>query len=396
MKKLPPILALPLLLAGCQKTAKSRPPGRFIQCFPPAANYSFIQKRLHKPLRSFNSKIRNPFQFDLRSCDLRDYSIKALGGSLQYHSYDSKTKWPKKLPSNFNPVVKMKLGMNPGMKIRQLHKRGISGRGVSIAIIDQKLLVNHREYRSNLVHYEEFGCRGRWASMHGPSVTSLLAGKQCGTAPGVRLYYFGITVINFTDRKRSKDLTHAARAVDRILEINKTLPKKNKIRAISFSAGWRHNEKGALKLQQAMDRAKQAGMLICSANMYEMYGYKLLGLRRKALHNPDIISSYGPGWFIRDKIKKIDTMFSKVLLAPMDNRTTASPTGNSDYTFWGMGGISWSIPWLTGLYALTVQINPRITPEKFLRLAFTSGKSVDYLSRGIIVNPVALMKLCNQ
>ena len=56
---------------------------------------------------------------------------------------------------------------------------------------------------------------------------------------------------------------------------------------------------------------------------------------------------------------------SNYLLIPMDARTTASPTGNKDYVFYGMGGISWTAPYLAGVYALACQIDPKITPEKF-------------------------------
>jgi hypothetical protein len=88
---------------------------------------------------------------------------------------------------------------------------------------------------------------------------------------------------------------------------------------------------------------------------------------------------------------------SRRLLIPMDARTTASPTGVQDYVFYGIGGISWSVPYLAGVYALAVQVKPEITPEEFLRLAFNTGQTIQIehngsqYSLGVIIDPAALI-----
>lgn len=84
----------------------------------------------------------------------------------------------------------MEEGKNPGLGIRELHEQGITGKGVRVAIIDQKLLTDHEEYRDKLVSYTEYGSAGKEPpSMHGPAVASLLVGEHCGVAPGVELVY---------------------------------------------------------------------------------------------------------------------------------------------------------------------------------------------------------------
>ena len=44
----------------------------------------------------------------------------------------------------------------------------------------------------------------------------------------------------------------------------------------------------------------------------------------------------------------------------MDSRCTASPTGINDYVYYREGGMSWTVPYLAGLYALACQVNPDI------------------------------------
>ena len=50
----------------------------------------------------------------------------------------------------------------------------------------------------------------------------------------------------------------------------------------------------------------------------------------------------------------------------MDHRTVANQTDDSSYRYEGNdGGMSWSTPWLAGMYALAKQAKPDVTPEEF-------------------------------
>ena len=57
----------------------------------------------------------------------------------------------------------------------------------------------------------------------------------------------------------------------------------------------------------------------------------------------------------------------------MDARTYACSSSSDGYEFCSQGGLSWSAPWLSGLYGLCVQVKPDITPEKFFEKAFETG-----------------------
>jgi hypothetical protein len=65
--------------------------------------------------------------------------------------------------------------------MRTLHAEGITGKGIGVAIIDQTLLVDHREYKDRLRVYEEAeDITGGWmeVQMHGPAVASIAVGKS--------------------------------------------------------------------------------------------------------------------------------------------------------------------------------------------------------------------------
>jgi subtilisin family serine protease len=72
-----------------------------------------------------------------------------------------------------------------------LHTAGITGRGVAVAIIDQPMFQDHPEFAGRIVAYRDFGTESE-SSMHGPAVTSLLAGTNTGTAPEAKVYYASV------------------------------------------------------------------------------------------------------------------------------------------------------------------------------------------------------------
>jgi hypothetical protein len=83
---------------------------------------------------------------------LSGVSLKALDLSAQTAlvwslPFDTETEWPDRLPAGFVPDRILEAGKDPGLGVRSLHREGIDGRGTSIAIIDQPLLLGHVEYR---------------------------------------------------------------------------------------------------------------------------------------------------------------------------------------------------------------------------------------------------------
>jgi len=122
--------------------------------------------------------------------------------------FDDRTVWPapKRIPSGFDWQKIMEQGKNPGLGVRSLHKKGITGRGVRIAILDWTLLVDHQEFADCLQLYEEVHIPiGQRTGMHGSAVASIAVGKTAGVAPGAELFY--IAPQHYLDREEGGGIT---------------------------------------------------------------------------------------------------------------------------------------------------------------------------------------------
>ena len=99
-----------------------------------------------KELPVYKPGSKNGWDIDLISADVSRWDLRDRLPDLLYASFDDRTTWPESLPSGFDPLRIMALGKNPGLGIRSLHERGITGENVGIAVIDGGLLVDHVEY----------------------------------------------------------------------------------------------------------------------------------------------------------------------------------------------------------------------------------------------------------
>jgi hypothetical protein len=340
------------------------------------------------------------WQVDLRSDYLKELDLSKSREDLLYATFDTKTQWPAadKMPVDFDWQKIMETGKNPGLGIRALHQKGITGRGVGIAIIDQPLLVDHQEYVDRLRLYDEINIQpDTETQMHGPAVASIAVGKTVGVAPDADLYFIANWPGTWDNRGGFYyDFGYLAQAVRRIIEINTQLPPDRKIRVLSMSIGWDQSQKGYDEITAAVNEAKAAGIFVISSSLEATYGLRFHGLGRNPLANPDDIMAYEPGiWWSKNFFDGKVT--SQRLMVPMDSRTTASPTGVEDYVFYRTGGWSWSIPYLAGTYALAAQVKPDITPEEFWKLALETGKTTEVqhdgksYPLGVILDPQALI-----
>jgi hypothetical protein len=353
-------------------------------------------------LPRFNPAAARHWQVDVRSADLTELDLTDRAVDLLHADFDSRTRWPRTLPDGFEPDQVIKLGKDPGLGVRKLHARGITGKGIAIGIIDQTLLVDHAEYAGRVRLYEEIhSAAGAASEMHGPAVASIAAGKSIGVAPEADLYY--IAEIHGTfgpGRKFDWDFTWLAQSIERLLDVNAMLPPEGKIRVISISVGWSPNQKGYSETMAAVERAKKENVFIISTALEATHNLAFHGLGRAAMCDPNDFASYGPGsWWARMFWKKHERFAAEQrLLVPMDSRATASPTGHEDYVFYSSGGWSWCVPWLAGLYALACQVDPTVTPERFWTEAIQTGRnttithnSVEF-TFGTLADPVALIE----
>ena len=346
---------------------------------------------------------------DLSALDLRSpQALAKVSGAW----FDQRTKWPERgrLPAGFDPRQMMDLGKVPGPGVRALHAEGITGQDVAIGIVDQALMVDHVEYRDALMSYEEIDMGANEAAqMHGPAVASIAVGRTVGVAPAARLYYVAIGELGAL--RESHDY---ARGVRRLLEINRQLPLRRRIRVISLSRGWDTIAPGYDEMDSAARQAEAEGVFVVSPNASQR-GFPFNGLGRALAADPERFESYEPGlfwadvffraWACRD-LRRVPAgtsprmvtvlheqyvRLTQSLFVPMDSRTTASPTGPDEYVFYRGGGWSWSIPYIAGLYALAAQVDPSITPTRFWTLARRTGRMVSLRHQGeeIPFGPIA-------
>jgi len=344
---------------------------------------------------SYDDQSKDGFTIDLRSANLSKFDLSGKSLELLRSTFDSKTVWPESLPAVFLPDTIMDLGKDPGLNIRTLHALGITGKNVSLAIIDQTLLVDHIEYKDQLRLYEEIHNPGDEASMHGSAVASIAVGKTVGVAPNADLYYIAETHGVLTNGKFAWDLSYLAQSIDRICEINKSLPQEKKIRVVSISLGINgnfHNSKMALaSIKKAAEQ--NIYVVFCDSDNF-------MGMFRNPLLDPNDFSSYEPGlvwsqfYYKKDSQKK----YKDTVMIPMDSRCVASPTGTSDYVFYYEGGLSWSVPYVAGVYALACQVYPKITPTVFWEIVRRTGETIILTKDGngskfgCIINPVKIIE----
>ena len=236
---------------------------------------------------------------------------------------------------------------DPGLGVRSLQARGMTGKGVNVAIIDQPLLTDHPELAGRIVAYCDTGCEGQTTSMHGPAVASLLAGKTIGVAPDVSIYYAAWP-------SWLEDSRYAADALDWVLEQNDTLPEGEKIRVVSVSASPSFSDtfQNVDLWNAAVARAEEAGVLVLTAEGAGAARYRLMPY--PAILDPadrDTPAACRTGFPTGDEFPELA---KNALALPCTYRTVAEEytAGQYSYTHCGQGGISWGIPYCAGVMAL--------------------------------------------
>ncbi len=299
---------------------------------------------------------------DIRSKDLSKLDLSKRKKLIQTLQFNQKTIWPapEKMPVGVGPNQLLTGGMNPGLGVRDLHHQGITGKGINVAIIDQPMYLDHPEFAGKIAAYYDTGC-GEESSMHGPAVTSLLVGTNCGTAPNARVYYAAAP-------SWKKDTAYEAKAMDWIIQQNEKLPVSEKIRVVSVSAAPTSphtRDKNRHMWEPARRRAEAAGIMVLDCTTE--YGFA--GTCWYNSRVPESVAGCTPGH------PKEGAYFSPdSILAPAWGRTIAEEEKKGDFGYiYGRGGESWTTPYCAGVLALGWQIRPELTPDQMRELLFESA-----------------------
>jgi hypothetical protein len=282
-------------------------------------------------------------------------------------NFNQVTLWPEagKMPSGCDPKKMLNDAMNPGLGIRDLHRQGITGKGVSVAIIDQPMFQDHPEFAGKVVEYYDTGC-GAESSMHGPAVASLLVGARCGTAPDARLYYAAVP-------SWKKDSGYYAKALEWIIQKNKELPAAQKIRVVSVSAAPSGDgtpyEKNTSAWDNAFAHAEKEGILVLDCTTH----HGIIGPCWYNPADPENVTKCTLGF--PGMSPDLAGPRLNCIYVPKSPRTVAEEytKGKFAYAYWGNGGVSWSIPYAAGVLTLGWQVAPELPASKMRNLLFRSA-----------------------
>jgi subtilisin family serine protease len=278
----------------------------------------------------------------------------------------------------------MENGNNPGLGIRELHKEGITGKGVNVAIIDQNLLLHHPEFDGKIAGYYDTGCMqgANNGSMHAPAVTSILVGNTIGVAPEAKVYFAAAP-------SWLGDSEYYANGLYWIIEENKKLPDGEKIRVVSVSAAPSGEGSPFTKNTEMWDEAvlaaQKEGILVLDCRYTEETG--MIAPAYYDTENPEDVSSCKGGF-----PKSVFMVPSDHIGVPTSYRTVAEEytEGSPSYQYTGQGGLSWGIPYAAGVLALGWQLDPTLDNERIVQLLFeTCTKAKDGSN---IINPSEFIK----
>jgi len=358
------------------------------------------EKQPVKKIPDFSDKNKElgAHDFKVYSTDISDLDLRTAGDKINYIRFDTNTIFPSadKMPDDFDPTKIIEENKNPGLGIRDLHKRGITGKGITVAIIDQSLNTRHVEIKNSIIHYESIGYpENASADFHGTAVSSLLAGETLGVAPDAKIVYFAANNLGpgydgekpFNNGTYDLYFANYADALRKILLMNTKLPKDKQISAVSISWGMLHvNEECTKMINQLIEN----GVMVLTTDSYMFYGDKgrFMTIDKKINSDADNIESYNSG-FWRNNFEKVKNR----LLVPAGGRTIAGYQDDAQYIYCGAnGGMSWATPYMVGVYALAKQVMPNLTPQHFFDVARQVGTSSDKLGDNIIIQPKNIVK----
>jgi len=359
-------------------------------------SYTSIKHALILKLKAHTDNVTEAQGMDLTGENFAQTSLQ----ELWQLSYDTKTLWPEenRLPPGFRPGVVLTSAISPGLGIRKLHEYGITGKGISVAVIDKPILSTHREFSGRIEYIEVFKDhpRNKRLHFHGIACASLLAGEKCGVANQGFLYYFAVP-------DDGKNVSNYTAALEIILQINSELPGPKKIKVVSISDGIPSDKKDhpdSIKLLQTFKEAEKQGIAVVHCGVFpinfivtgcppgknreEAENYELWLYWQRRIYETDVKER-------KTYLDNLKLRIGNYICVPGEYRTTASNSGNGEYTYWGgEGGLSWACPYLAGLIALGLQVNTSISAQDLYKVIIETSTFNRF---GIkVVNPDAYIK----
>jgi serine protease AprX len=399
------------------------------------------------PLSDIPEAVVRSFRYsDFSHTDISELDLSTVGDEILTYTFSSETKWPapERMPPEYSPDRIMSLGKDLGLGLTALHESGITGRGIPVAVIDKPIIEYHEAYSGGLRYIEvNPGAEEEGeAHFHGAACATILAGDY-GVAPEAPLYYFAVP-------DGPEPYRWLAEAMKMLLDMREEMPEEEKIRIVSVSYGIHASEAGASEWLDAIARAEEQGVIVvypgmpglsftgagCLPNLdrddpanYKRWSWviakeqvvgKLIEagvssfeeareeLKRLLTSDPEMdvlrveaihtflymieLAKFDPAASYEEYLWAMVTYDPETLAVPVDYLTVAGASSPLSYTYYGAGGLSWATPYLAGVLALGLQVNPSATPEDLfaalLETAWTFGQEG---VQGKLLNPKAFV-----
>lgn len=297
--------------------------------------------------------------------------------------FDSKTHFSNEQLKRFNPFKILEAGKSFSKDMDNLHEAGFSGTGINIGIIDTEFDYKNAEFlddfgdsrvKFNRAFYpENYLCDHD--GFHGKAVTSISCGRSCGVASNSNIYLF-----NSRDKWRQEER----------LEILKYILQNNiKLDIISMSSNFKRTEEFNLYREKLLERGCQ---LIDSGTFWQSFSYG------RKLDNEVVLDEQLELMYQqKDKFswdtKKILERLSDNVIIPCSGRTHLQ-VDNNGFMYNGVGCASWSIPQVSGLFAIAKQIDPNIKYDEFVEIVNKTSKI--NLQSYRYINPVGIVREINE
>ena len=298
-----------------------------------------------KLLKEKNSQANYTIQLEWIVLDDFDWSDSKE--VFKHISYDDKTfsKTSKEhLPEWYDPLEIFEKWKTIWLWINEAHKQWYTWKWVWVAICDRELKA-HKDIKTASYTVDENSKRNEF--FHGSAVSSILAWKQTWVAPDVDLHYFA----EFRDKSKESWGDALKSSLEKIYEMNKELPDNKKIRVVSISwpLYWKNIEETAQKLRSSWVR------VLDSSEFFKNFWYLN---KEDPAWDPDNFDNY-KHWLWKPESLYVNSW----------NRTIADPMNETAYRHDPKASASRAIPVVAWYYALACQADPKMTPEKFIKLA---------------------------
>ncbi|MBP5160563.1 MAG: hypothetical protein ILP11_00715 [Alphaproteobacteria bacterium] len=332
----------------------------YIECHPKKAQLPKQVFHTLEELAAFINSCPNVYDRKLFNADLSKLDLTCPKGRellMQINAYTEHVIWPAEIAEQM--AQRLESGKNSGLGIRGIHQKGYTGKGVNVAIVDHVLYVDHPEYKDNVVFYETGFMPSNTpkdeAWYHGAAVSSLLCGKNCGSAPDAHLFFWAHFCYNH--EKGVHDARLQNPTLQKIIDWNNTHEEKDKIRCLSCSWG-NLTDIAFEERQELFKKVEESGCMVFGGCYGIRRGRRSVGGAKRDLYSDAADNLQGP-----DNLADWPPeLAGTCLIVPRDQRTFASYMGG--YMYDELGGASWTYPYLSGLVACGLQAFPSYTQQK--------------------------------